>query len=85
MPDSPTTQTGFAIYTGEACSGVQLGEVLLNDALPPPAGSLTTQCVYVAPGPPPPGPQAPSFAGSCQHARSLRTSTPTNPAPFPCF
>lgn len=58
MPDSPTTQTGFAIYTGEACSGVLLGEVWLNDASPPPAGSLTTQCVYLAPVNP--GPIAPS-------------------------
>ena len=107
MPESPTTQTGFAIYTGEACSGVLLGEVVLNDSVPPPAGSLTRQCVYIAPMIP--GPLMPSiplstnlsvhsldpqgvvkglrFATSCEHTRSLRTSTPTvaNPAGFPCF
>jgi hypothetical protein len=47
MPETQVGNPGFAIFTGDACSGTQLGEVWLSDYEPPAPGSLTTQCVYL--------------------------------------
>jgi hypothetical protein len=47
MPDTHDGTPGFAVHSGDACSGTQLGEVWLNDHEPPALGSQTTQCAYL--------------------------------------
>jgi hypothetical protein len=47
MPETHDGTPGFAVHTGDACSGTQLGEVWLDDHEPPALGSLTTQCAYL--------------------------------------
>jgi hypothetical protein len=47
MPETQDGTPGFAVHTGDACSGTELGEVWLNDYEPPALGSLTTQCAYL--------------------------------------
>ena len=91
MPDTLDGTPGFAVYTGDACSGMQLGEVWLNDYAAPPLGSLTTQCVYL------PLTSLPSnisvhslhaggeatnlrFVSSCACQRELRTATSCGPS-----
>jgi hypothetical protein len=95
MPDTLGGTPGFAIYAGaQACSGVELGQVWLNDAMPPPAGSLTTQCVPVslvdtnlsvhslhAEG----EIKGLRFASSCEYLRNYRPMVNPGPTPFPCF
>jgi hypothetical protein len=96
MPETPGGTPGFAIYTGgAACSGWEIAQVLLNDTSPPPAGSLTTQCVAIPTlnthlslhSLHPDGKiERLRFASSCDLPRAYQapTAAPNNPG-MPCF